>query len=214
MEQWTEVRRRVLTGELSKRTACREFKLSWHTLAKMLAYAEPPGYRQKVPRRKVKLQPFLPIIHEILEADRQAPPKQRHTATRIFQRLQQEHDYDGGYTSVRRAVQPIGRANFLRPSRCGSRSRPTIRRAMTAVWGTRSRRRKSSPPRRHWNHPKYRISPTRCQSSSISRRNPRCPLHSPCNRTWRRGGCARRRRRRTDQSGAQGRGRRFSGALT
>jgi len=104
MEQWTEVRRRVLTGELSKRSACREYQLSWHTLAKMLAHAEPPGYRQRVPRRKVKLQPFLTIIHEILEADRQAPPKQRHTATRIFQRLRQEHGYDGGYTSVRRAV--------------------------------------------------------------------------------------------------------------
>ena len=36
MEQWTEVRRRVLTGELSKRAACREYDISWHTLAKML----------------------------------------------------------------------------------------------------------------------------------------------------------------------------------
>lgn len=105
MEQWTEVRRRVLTGELSKRAACREYQLSWHTLAKMLAHDEPPGYRQKQPRKKPKLEPFLPIIHEILEADKQAPKKQRHTATLIFQRLQQEHGYDGGYTSVRRAVQ-------------------------------------------------------------------------------------------------------------
>jgi transposase len=105
MEQWTEVRRRVLTGELSKRAACREYQLSWHTLAKMLAYDEPPGYRQKQPRNKPKLEPFLPLIHEILEADKRAPKKQRHTATRIFQRLKEEHSYDGGYTSVRRAVQ-------------------------------------------------------------------------------------------------------------
>ncbi len=105
MEQWTEVRRRVLTGELSKRAACREYQLSWYTLAKMLAHDEPPGYQQKQPRKKPKLEPFLPIIHEILEADKRAPKKQRHTATRIFQRLKDEHDYDGGYTSVRRAVQ-------------------------------------------------------------------------------------------------------------
>jgi len=105
MEQWTEVRRRVLTGELSKRAACREYQLSWHTLAKMLAHDEPPGYRQKQPRKKPKLEPYLPIIHEILEADKRAPKKQRHTATRIFQRLKDERGYDGGYTSVRRAVQ-------------------------------------------------------------------------------------------------------------
>lgn len=102
MEQWTEVRRRVLTGELSKRAACREYQLSWHTLAKMLAHAAPLGYRQKQPRKKPKLESFLPRIHEILEADKQAPKKQRHTATRIFQRLKEEHGYGGGYTSVRK----------------------------------------------------------------------------------------------------------------
>ena len=104
MQQWTEVRRRVLTGELSKRAACREYDLSWPTLEKMLTHAEPPGYRMREPRKKRKLDPYLPIIHEMLEADQQAPKKQRHTATRIFHRLQQEHGYDGGYTSVRNAV--------------------------------------------------------------------------------------------------------------
>ncbi len=45
MRQWTETRRRVLTGELSKRAACREYGLSWHTPEKMLTHAEPPGHR-------------------------------------------------------------------------------------------------------------------------------------------------------------------------
>jgi putative transposase len=31
MEKWTEVRRRVLTGELSKRAACQEYGISWLT---------------------------------------------------------------------------------------------------------------------------------------------------------------------------------------
>ena len=43
MEMWTEVRRRVLTGELSKRAACQEYGLNWRTLGKMLAHAEPPS---------------------------------------------------------------------------------------------------------------------------------------------------------------------------
>jgi len=104
MEFWTEVRRRVLTRELSKRAACREYELSWHTLKKILAHEEPPGYRRKQPRRKPKLEPFLPIIHEILQQDGQAPKKQRHTAWRIFERLRDEHHFTGGYTIVKDAV--------------------------------------------------------------------------------------------------------------
>ena len=50
MELWTEVRRRVLTQELSKRAACREYGIHWQTLEKMLQHAEPPGYRLKKSR--------------------------------------------------------------------------------------------------------------------------------------------------------------------
>ena len=89
MEFWKEVRRRVLTEEISGRGACKEYGLSWQTLKKILTHAEPPGYRQQVPRRKPKLEPFLPIIYRILEGDREAPKKQRHTAHRIWERLRQ-----------------------------------------------------------------------------------------------------------------------------
>ena len=40
-------------------------------------------------------------IDTILAADRSAPPKQRHTAKRIFERLRAEYDYAGGYTVVK-----------------------------------------------------------------------------------------------------------------
>ena len=83
MEFWRDVRRQVLTGELSRRAACRKHGLGWHTLKKILSHEEPPGYRQSQPRTKRKLEPFLPIIHQILEDDRQTPEKQRHTAQRI-----------------------------------------------------------------------------------------------------------------------------------
>jgi transposase len=104
MELWIEIRRRVLTKELSKRAACKEYGLGWHTLKKILAHDEPPGYRQSQPREKRKLAPFLPIIHQILTADPQAPKKQRHTAKRIFERLRDEHGYQGGKTVVKDAV--------------------------------------------------------------------------------------------------------------
>jgi len=104
MQKWIEIRRRVLNKEISKRQACQEYSLGWHTLKRILEHEEPPPYRQKKPRRKPKLQRFLPIIHDILEADRQAPKKQRHTARRIFDRLVAEHHYDGGITIVKEAV--------------------------------------------------------------------------------------------------------------
>jgi transposase len=104
MERWAEIRRRVLTGEISKRQACREYGLHWETLEKILSHTEPPGFQSKVPRARPTLGPFLPIIHQILEADRSAPPKQRHTAKRIFDRLRAEHGYPGSASIVRAAV--------------------------------------------------------------------------------------------------------------
>ena len=43
MEMWTQVRRSVLTGKLSKRQACKKYALHWETLQKILAHPEPPN---------------------------------------------------------------------------------------------------------------------------------------------------------------------------
>jgi transposase len=103
MELWNEVRRRVLTGELSKRQACQKYELHWDTLQKILRNVEPPGYRKRKACQKPVLGPFLAMIHEILEADKKAPPKQRHTAKRILERLR-EKGYRGGRTVVQEEV--------------------------------------------------------------------------------------------------------------
>jgi len=104
MEIWVEVRRRVLTGELSKRAACREYEIHWQTLEKILSHAEPPGYQKTKPRSSI-VDAFEPIIEEILNSDRQVHRKQRHTARRIFERLRDEHGYVGGETIVNRDTQ-------------------------------------------------------------------------------------------------------------
>jgi hypothetical protein len=70
MELWTEVRRRVLTGEIGKREACRQYQLHWQTLEKILGHVEPPGYHRAKSRQWPTMEPFLPRIAEILEADR------------------------------------------------------------------------------------------------------------------------------------------------
>ena len=67
---------------------------------------EPPGYRRRKEREKPVLGPFIPLIQEILEADKKAPKKQRHTAKRIFERLR-EKGYTGGITVVGEEVRRI-----------------------------------------------------------------------------------------------------------
>src|SRR3954464_14682272 len=113
MDNWAEIRRRVLVDGLGKRAACREFDIHWDTLTKILAHPAPPGYRRAKarptpqpapPRPRPKLDPFLPVIHQILEEDKKAPRKQRHTAKRIFERLRDEHGYTGGKSIVKEAV--------------------------------------------------------------------------------------------------------------
>ena len=74
------------------------------TIIKALSSAWPEP-RKKLPPRASKLDPFKPVIDEILRADLDAPRKQRHTVTRIFHRLIDEHGMaDVSYPVVRAYV--------------------------------------------------------------------------------------------------------------
>ena len=110
MQQWTEIRRRVLREGVSKRQILRETGMHWTTLEKILDHSRPPGYRLKRLRHKPKLGPHVGWIRQILAQDKQVPKKQRHTARRIFERLQ-SRGYTGGYTAVKEAVREITRTS-------------------------------------------------------------------------------------------------------
>ena len=66
----------------------------------MVSEPVPPGYRLNSPRGKPKLGPYLEKIDEILLKDETSPPKQRHSAMRIFERLRDEFGYEGGKSQV------------------------------------------------------------------------------------------------------------------
>jgi len=85
---------------MSKSAAARLFGVNRKTVSKMLKHSVPPGYRRKGPPVRPKLDPFIPIIDQILEEDRSLLKKQRHTAKRIFERLRDEHGFSGGITIV------------------------------------------------------------------------------------------------------------------
>jgi transposase len=69
------------------------------------------------------MDPYRAVVQQWLEADQQAPRKQRHTAQRIHTRLVEEHQFRGGASTVRRFVaglRPAPREAFI---------------PLTAAWG-------------------------------------------------------------------------------
>src|SRR5947209_18656022 len=101
VELYGRVRHACHVEGLSQREAARRFGIHRSTVRKMLTFSVPPGYRRTRPPARPKLDAVATLIDAILEADRTAPPKQRHTAKRIWQRLRDEHGFAGGYTTVK-----------------------------------------------------------------------------------------------------------------
>jgi transposase len=101
VELYGRVRHACHVEGLSIREAARRFGIHRNTVRKMLAFSVPPGYRRRGPPARPRLGPFTAVIDRILEEDRSAPAKQRHTAKRIHERLRAEHGFAGGYTTVK-----------------------------------------------------------------------------------------------------------------
>jgi transposase len=101
VELYARVRHAVQIEGISRRAAAERFGIDPRTVAKMLKFSVPPGYRRSKPPVRPKLDPFTGIIDAILIADRDLPKKQRHTSKRIFERLRDEHGFPGGITIVK-----------------------------------------------------------------------------------------------------------------
>ena len=63
MELYLRVRLAVSEG-MTKRQAAKHFNISRDTVAKMMSYSVPPGYRRQAPVRRPKLEAFIPIIDQ------------------------------------------------------------------------------------------------------------------------------------------------------
>ena len=80
---------------LSIRQIARRLGHGPETIRKVIAEPVPRGYTRTRPVSYPKLGPFLAVIDRILQEDEQAPPKQRHTAARLYPWLRDEHGYAG-----------------------------------------------------------------------------------------------------------------------
>lgn len=96
--------RRDSHAGMSVRAMAGKYQVSRRTVRAALQSAWPQP-RKPMPSRASKLDDFKPIIDAILRADLDAPRKQRHTVTRIYDRLITEHDMrEVSYSVVRRYV--------------------------------------------------------------------------------------------------------------
>src|SRR5580700_8294398 len=76
VELYGQVRRAVYVEGLSRRETARRFGIDPRTVAKMLAFSVPPGYRRRRPPARPKLDRFTGIIDGILTQDEGRPRKQ------------------------------------------------------------------------------------------------------------------------------------------
>ena len=104
VEQFEQIRRDRDREGLSIRGLAVRHGVHRRTVKQALASAVPPAKRSPVSRPAPKLGPYRAVIDEWLLADRDAPPKQRHTAKRIWRRLVDECGADVAEVTVRQYV--------------------------------------------------------------------------------------------------------------
>ena len=110
VEQFEQIRRDRDREGLSIRGLARRHGVHRRAVREVLLSPVPPARRSPVSRPAPKLGAYRAVIDEWLEADRDAPRNQRHTAKRIHQRLVDEHGADVAETTVRQYVRGRKRA--------------------------------------------------------------------------------------------------------
>jgi len=98
------IRKRHLVDGWSIRRLSKQCDVSRQTVRKLLADAEIPTYSLAAPRPKPAMERWIPVIERWLEDDQKpgVPPKQRHTASRIHERLVDE--YPGEFSAAASTV--------------------------------------------------------------------------------------------------------------
>lgn len=109
LDDWQSIRWLHLREGKSNRWISREFGISRNTVAKYLQQPDAPKYTSTKPRSCPVADKWRDRVKEILESDKSAPRKQRHTARRIYDRLVEEEGYTGSSRTIRSLVATVKR---------------------------------------------------------------------------------------------------------
>ncbi len=101
VEQFEQIRRDREREGLSIRALAARHGVHRRAVRQALASPVPPPKRTSASRPAPKLGAYRALIDEWLEADLEAPRKQRHSAKRIWRRLVDEHGAEVAETTVR-----------------------------------------------------------------------------------------------------------------
>lgn len=104
VDVFARIRRDARVEGLGIRALARRHGVGRQTVRQALESPEPPAKKTRV-RSAPRLDRFKPTIDEMLREDLDAPRKQKHTATRVFDRLIAEHGAtELSYSTVRNYV--------------------------------------------------------------------------------------------------------------
>lgn len=101
VDEKEQIRRAYFIEGKSIRRIARERRHDRRTVRAAIRDASPSRYKLTKPRTRPVLGPFVTTIDEWLTGDEYSPPKQRHTARRVYHRLVEEKGFTGGESTVR-----------------------------------------------------------------------------------------------------------------
>jgi transposase len=101
VEKKEEIRRAYYIQGKSIRQINRETGHHRRTIRKALEDGMKPEYKRRESHSRPVMGPVKTIIDQWLEKDKTQPPKQRHTAKRIYERLKEEYGFGGAESTVR-----------------------------------------------------------------------------------------------------------------
>jgi transposase len=121
VELFEQIRRDWRAGGSSIRELAGRHHVHRRTVRQALASAVPPPRKSYPPRHRPAIGAYTQVIDEWLLADRDVPPKQRHTARRVWQRLVAEQGASlaevtvSRYVTRRRAELGLGKVQVMVP---------------------------------------------------------------------------------------------------
>lgn len=107
VDQKELIRREYFLKRKSIREIAREMNRSRKTIRKAIADSGIPTYTRQAEPPKPVIGAHIETMRTWLEEDKARPPKQRHSARRIFERLRDEKGYQGTARTVRREVRRL-----------------------------------------------------------------------------------------------------------